>query len=359
MKKILNGDATFLAERASSLVSYLDKVVRHPRLSASLDLLVFLDASEAGLEAARTYIEARAADERDSLLERGVGAVMSFAFDAPLDLKPDAIYEAAVTRHVSRLSLLSASASSGEAVAAAMRATTSALQDAGKALLALGEHESRYTNVLTTSHSSVSMVSSHVDRVAASVCGSGVFPVATGDTAAAAAFHAHERALAASGDMTIAGMFTNADRNDPHSAFAAANAAPTSTSTSLTVTNGAVETLHDILALAGRTLIEEGGAWREQLKTVDSTLLVPFRAERDKEAGLGEAVLRRDTAIERVREANNTLSRKKKAMLSLKPADKDYAPKMTSAQAAVEKADASLAARKAELEKLTTVLKVR
>ena len=77
-KRVLNNaDSGFLAERAASLESYVDKVVRHPRVGGALDVLIFLDASARGLEAAKTYIEARAADERDSLLERGVGALMS------------------------------------------------------------------------------------------------------------------------------------------------------------------------------------------------------------------------------------------------------------------------------------------
>lgn len=36
----------------------LPQVAHHPSLSQSLDLLVFLDASDAGLEAAKCYIEA-------------------------------------------------------------------------------------------------------------------------------------------------------------------------------------------------------------------------------------------------------------------------------------------------------------
>lgn len=46
-------DETFVAGRAAALESYINKVVIHPALTQSLDLLVFLDASDAGLEAAR------------------------------------------------------------------------------------------------------------------------------------------------------------------------------------------------------------------------------------------------------------------------------------------------------------------
>jgi hypothetical protein len=180
------------------------------------------------------------------------------------------------------------------------------------------------------------------------------------DAAAAAAFHAHELKLAASGDVTIAGMFSNADPNDPLSSLVAANSAtPYSIVPSRAGALASAETLHDMLAVTGRTLLEESASIRDQLKELDTTILAPFRSERDKEAGLGEAVARRDGAIDRVREANNSLARKKKTMLSLKPSEKDYASKMTLAQAAVDKADAALTARKAELDKMTTVLKVR
>lgn len=50
-KRVLgNADEAFIAERMAGLGAYIDKVAHHPVLGASLDLLVFLDGSEAGLE---------------------------------------------------------------------------------------------------------------------------------------------------------------------------------------------------------------------------------------------------------------------------------------------------------------------
>jgi len=70
-----NSDPEFLRARQAALENYLDKVARHPRMGTSLDLLVFLDANEAGLEAAKTYIEAVGEEEKASLLERASEAV--------------------------------------------------------------------------------------------------------------------------------------------------------------------------------------------------------------------------------------------------------------------------------------------
>jgi hypothetical protein len=55
-----NTDEAFVAQRMRELEAYMGKVAHHPSLSQSLDLLVFLDASDAGLEAAKCYIEAGA-----------------------------------------------------------------------------------------------------------------------------------------------------------------------------------------------------------------------------------------------------------------------------------------------------------
>ena len=48
----------------------LFQAAHHPALSQSLDLLVFLEASDAGLEAAKSYIEVRAREKRECELKR-------------------------------------------------------------------------------------------------------------------------------------------------------------------------------------------------------------------------------------------------------------------------------------------------
>jgi hypothetical protein len=45
-----NSDTEFIAERMAGLGAYMDKVAHHPLLGASLDVLVFLEGSDAGLE---------------------------------------------------------------------------------------------------------------------------------------------------------------------------------------------------------------------------------------------------------------------------------------------------------------------
>lgn len=57
--------------------------------------------------------------------------------------------------------------------------------------------------------------------------------------------------------------------------------------------------------------------------------------ERDREAELGEAIKRRDAAIDKVQDANATLQRKKKAMAGLKPSDPQYTVKSAQVRARV------------------------
>lgn len=68
-KKLLgNTDEGFVSERAVALEAYLSKVASHPQLSQSVDLLVFLDGTDQGLEASRHFIEGVEADDKESLL---------------------------------------------------------------------------------------------------------------------------------------------------------------------------------------------------------------------------------------------------------------------------------------------------
>lgn len=89
-----------------------------------------------------------------------------------------------------------------------------------------------------------------------------------------------------------------------------------------------------------------------------SSFSSPCSGERDREAELGEAIKRRDAAIDKVQEANGTLVRKKKAYQAIKPSDKDYSRKSVEASQAVEKAELALSARRDELDKMTELLKM-
>jgi hypothetical protein len=46
-------DDSFVSQRMSALENYMNKIVTHPALTTSMDLLVFLDATDDGLEAAK------------------------------------------------------------------------------------------------------------------------------------------------------------------------------------------------------------------------------------------------------------------------------------------------------------------
>lgn len=92
-----NTDDSFVAERQAGLEAYVQRVAAHPVLSTSADLLVFLDGTDTGLEAARSYIEAIAREEADSLLAKAgdlVSSMTSRGDEAKLSLKTDEAYVA-------------------------------------------------------------------------------------------------------------------------------------------------------------------------------------------------------------------------------------------------------------------------
>lgn len=69
-----NSDDAFIAARCAALTTYVDKVAHHHALSASLDLLVFLDASDAGLEAVGSVAGLWAAPRGGARTRRAVRA---------------------------------------------------------------------------------------------------------------------------------------------------------------------------------------------------------------------------------------------------------------------------------------------
>jgi hypothetical protein len=70
-KLVGNNDENFTKERANALEVYVDKLAHHPALNNSLDLIVFLDSTDEGLEAAKRYIEEKSTEDAESMLVKG------------------------------------------------------------------------------------------------------------------------------------------------------------------------------------------------------------------------------------------------------------------------------------------------
>jgi len=382
----MNTDPEFVAARQAALEAYVERVARHPRLGQSLDLLVFLDASDSGLEAAKTYIEAAAAEAEDSVLERGMDAAKALlggggaSGASEAELRPDGDYLAEAAAHGAAFTCLDRVVRVGDAAHGACGASAGALTELGKALMALGETERRYGGVVAATKASVLTgvnVAAAAEAAAGGGGGGGAFaalpPAPRPDAAALAAFSAHNEKLAAQADGSIEGMFT-ADFSDPYSAVAAANAPKPAggggggeargitsgrLGTTVTLSGAAAVSAADMLLASGGVLLEEAALWKSQLKAFGDSFHAPLRAENDLARGLDEALARRADAVARVVEAGAQLARRKNALLGLRPGAADYHAKVGEAQAAVEKAETAAGARKGELDAMTNVLKVR
>ena len=422
-----NSDPAFLAARQAALEAYVERLARHPKLGTSLDLFVFLDANEAGLEAAKTYIEEAAAEGVDSLLERGMDTLSSLVRGGagggsggapPLDVRADPAYVAMAGAHSAVGARLGGACAAGGAAASAGGATCAALTDFAKAAIALGELERRCGGVIAGARASVAAARRAAEAHAsllgglpsaeqAAAAAAAVRAAAAGaagaagggeaalvaaarasappaaDSAAAAAFNAHSKHLAAGGDSSISGMFET-DFNDPYSALAAANvsrealasagggsgggsggalgAAPPGSAAAaslLATAGGSVRTTADLLLICGNALLECSALARRHGEGAPAAFLHALRLEQTRTSDVSEAVARREDACGRAVEANAHLQRKRNAALALKAGDKDYAARARECQAAVDKAEAALKARKEELGKITEVLKVR
>jgi hypothetical protein len=99
----------------------------------------------------------------------------------------------------------------------------------------------------------------------------------------------------------------------------------------------AASTTNEICDAVGGELLAAGARHREQLVELDAGLFATLRDGRDREAELGEAIKRRDAAIDLAQDANGVLARKKKAYSSVKPTDKEYGRKSAEASQAVER----------------------
>ena len=239
-----NSDPEFLRARQAALENYLDKVARHPRMGTSLDLLVFLDANEAGLEAAKTYIEAVGEEEKASLLERAseaVGGLVSRGGGgesaAGVDTRPTPEFSAAVERHAAFLRILSQATRAGDASNASAASSNLYLGEFAKAAAALGELERKSGKVCDSVRAASAAAERNADSNASvfglgdsslggegSGSGGGTAPPPPVDQAALAAFSSHSAhaAAEASSGGSISGMFAG-DFNDPFSSLATVN----------------------------------------------------------------------------------------------------------------------------------------
>jgi hypothetical protein len=339
-----NNEEAFIKDRMTALEAYVDKVAHHPRLNTSLDLLVFLDATDEGLEAAKRYIEAVESEDSESIVTKGVDFVMSIAAGsgntAPLAIKADEAFVASCAAHGAALARLNSIARTGGSLDVAQKGACDAIIELGRAMIALAQHERSAPSAISAATAAVDAAASAAKRAetvlfTGSASTSAAAPTG-GDAAAAAAFNAHAAAAQASKDGSISGMFA-ADFSDPYSALHAAAPKATGDATAPVASTGETADTPELLTAAGNAMVALGNAWAEQLARLEETLYAPLRVERDREAELGEAIKRRDAAIDKVQEANATLQRKKKALAALKPSEKDYTTKMTAASQAVEK----------------------
>ena len=369
-----NTDADFVRDRMAGLEVFVDKVAHHAVLNASLDLLVFLDATDKGVEAAKRYIEEKEAEEAESMLAKGMDLVINYAVTGsaapPLAIKADEEFVEACATHGAALARLSTAVKMAAYLDQTGRESAEAMANLGRALDEFASHESQHAGAGTAAATAVAAAKSSAQRSSAALFvggagGGGGGGGGAGDSAAAAAFSAHSAAAAASKVGGTDSMF-NADFSDPYSAMN--SLAPAGSGASgggggggaVGAIGGGTPT-EDVVALCRAVGAELGACGKrraEQLATLEQALYRPMRTSRDQEAELGEAIRRRDGAIDKVQDANATLMRKKKALAALKPSDANYAQLNREAMDAVAKAEAALASRRDELDKMTGVLKI-
>jgi len=372
-----NTDADFVRDRMAGLEVFVDKVAHHAVLNQSLDLLVFLDATDAGVEAAKRYIEEKEAEEAESVWTKGADLVINYAVTGsaapPLAIKADEEFVEACATHGAALARLATAVKMAVYLDATGRESAEATGNLGLALAELAQHESANAGAGSAAASAVASAKSSAQRTSAALFvggdaagGGGGGGARAGDSAAAAAFSSHSAAAEAAKGAAgggVAGMFSG-DFNDPYAAVNAGGmigGAGGGGGGSAGGPAGGGTPTEDLVAVCravSAELIESGKRRVEQLSALDASLYAPLRTARDQEAELGEAIRRRDGAIDKVQDANATLMRKKKHSASLKPSDANYAAKQHEATDAVAKAEAALASRRDELDKMTGVLKL-
>ncbi len=367
-----NTDADFVRDRMAGLEVFVDKVAHHAVLNQSLDLLVFLDATDSGVEAAKRYIEEKEAEEAESFVAKGMDLVINYAVTGsaapPLAIKADEEFVEACATHGAALARLATAVKMASYLDATGREAADAMAALGNALGELAQHESQHAGAGASAADAVAAAKTSAQRTSAALfvggASGGGGGARAGDAAAAAAFSSHSAAVEAakaSGGGGVAGMFAG-DFSDPYSAVNAGGGgvggggggagAPFAGAGTPT------EDLVAVLRAVGSEMSASGKRRVEQLAALDATLYQPLRVARDQEAELGEAIRRRDGAIDKLQDANATLMRKKKASAALKPSDANFAARQHEAAEAVAKAEAALASRRDELDKMTGVLKL-
>lgn len=178
--------------------------------------------------------------------------------------------------------------------------------DFGKALSALAELEARNNNLIKRTVANVTNAENASRRAEAVLLGlqpppemesqevpeTGEIKSGSNDPAAASAFNAHLNAAKVSETNSIADMFSAAATPDPYSIHAPAT----------TITTDAARTnnpLYDILANTGGCVMDAGARLKEQLLELEKGLLAVLKDEKNKEAEIGEAIKRRDLAMDK------------------------------------------------------------
>ena len=178
---------------------FVDKVAHHPTLNMSLDLLIFLDATDEGIEAAKRYVEDTAAEDTESLLVKGVDLVMNYAVTGsaalPLAIKPDEAFVQSCASHGATLARLAAAVKTAAYLDATGKEAALSLSQLGIALAAFAEHEQRHSGAGASAAAASASAASAAQKTSAALfvggTGSGasssagvVDAVATADIAA-------------------------------------------------------------------------------------------------------------------------------------------------------------------------------
>jgi hypothetical protein len=381
-----NSDADFIASRQALLQEYITRISRHPVLSESFDLLIFLDASDSGLENAKSFIEQVISDDSDNIISKSMDATLTAVglfVPPPVIIKVDEAFIQACASHGATLARLSAVVKTGTSLLEAEARAASTCRELGRALIALASHERTFhdicgktkTDVLSAAAASRKAAvvllqtggsNSSSAAFSSPVSGSGSTGGAlfsgSNDSAAASAFANHHSASTADNNGSIGAMFANSATSDPYGSLTSglqtsSNYNSNMDSSTSTIGGTFATDLPDVLTTIGNELNAAGIRASEQMTVMQEALLNPMKLERDKEAELGEAIKRRDNAIDKVTEANSALFRRKKAYASLKPTDKSYTIKAQAANVAIEKAEKTLIVRKDDLDRMTEALK--
>ncbi|KAA0150578.1 hypothetical protein FNF29_05153 [Cafeteria roenbergensis] len=356
-------DSSFVLDRMRRLEAYLDGCVRHPRISASYDLVVFLTGSDAALKAARDYAAAAEAhaDEADSFYNQ---LMASATGGTPLVVKADEDYIQLSTFHAAALERLLAVSGVSARLMEGSHAAERHLLELGHAIASLAEQEEQGVKaglsvvasrkVDDAQHEAVKRLAGGDDAAAAAARAA-----ASADPAAASAFAAHERASgAASGAGGMASMF-EADFDDPLAGIGdplASGLAKFGKPDGDVHDSGPAAELAAMYRLVGETTIRLSQMARDHLDRGDAALHRPIAEERRREAELDLAAKRREAVVDALQRAHALAGRRRDAYSRLASSGADTA-KVSKAKWDVDRAERAQSARETELQDITESLK--